>query len=266
MPELPELEVALRSMASCVTGRKISRVLVERERSIRTPREDKRAFARGLAGRSVRGIERRGKALLFHLSGGWAVVFHYKLGALAICRKQPVATTDGVAWNFEDGSALDFTDMQLSEFHLAHEEELGRLPVLKSGADPLTGSLTAKKLSALLPSKKQLKAALMDQYALGGIGNNYSDEILWNARLSPFRKVSELSGSELEELARQIKLTLRESIKAGGEEEFRDARGRRGRYREKVHRRAGQPCPRDGHKIEMIKRGRKTFWCPHCQK
>ncbi len=263
MPELPELEVARRSLASCAAGKKIAGVLVERERSIRTPREDGRAFAEGLAGRMVKDVERRGKALLFQLSGGAAVIFHYKLGALAACRGEPVLETDGVAWNFEGGSALEFTDMQLSEFHLAPVDRLEALPVLKSGLDPLSPGLTAKKLAHMLPPNKQLKAALMD--ALGGIGNNYSDEILWNARLSPFRKVSALSEKEMSELAKQIKSTLRESIKAGGEEEFRDARERHGRYREKVHRRAGQPCPRDGHKIEMVKKGRKTFWCPHCQ-
>ncbi len=265
MPELPELEVARKTLSPCVAGKIVAGVLVERVRSIRTPREDAHAFANGIAGRRVEGIERRGKALVFRLSGGVAAVFHYKLGALAACRQEPVRKTGGVAWNFSDDSALEFTHMQLSEFHLAQEQELSKLPVLKSGADPLSRSLTAKKLAGLLPAKKQLKAALMDQNALGGIGNNYSDEILWNARLSPFRKVGDLTGAEFEELARQIKSTLRESIRAGGEEEFRDACGRHGRYQEKVRRRAGRPCRRDGHKIEMVKNGRKTFWCPHCQ-
>lgn len=265
MPELPELEVAVKTLKPCVAGKIIAGVLVGRERAIRTPREDGPGFAAGLEGRTIQSVERRGKALLFRLSGGAAVVFHYKLGALAACRREALQETAGVAWNFRDGSALEFTDMQLSEFHLAPEAELARLSVLKDSFDPLSRGLTAKKLAGLLPAGKQLKAALMDQEVLGGIGNNYSDEILWNARLSPFRKTAELSGEEMEELARQIKATLRESIKSGGEEEFRDALGRRGRYQEKVHRRAGQPCPRDGHEIEMVKKGRKTFWCPHCQ-
>ncbi len=266
MPELPELEVARKTLKPCVAGKRIAGVLVERERSIRTPKEDARRFAAGLKDKKVESVERRGKALLFKMSGGTDVVFHYKLGALAVCRDNPVRQTDGVVWNFNDGSALEFTDMQLSEFHLAPEDELAALPVLKGGFDPLSSSLISWKLKELLPSRKQLKAALVDQKAIAGIGNNYSDEILWNARLNPFRKVSDLSEKEISELARQIQATLKESIKAGGESEFRDARGHHGRYQEKVHRRAGEPCPRDGHQIEMVKKGRKTFWCPQCQK
>ena len=265
MPELPELEVAARTLKGCVAGKTVAGVVVGRERAIRTPREDARGFAAGLEGRRIESVERQGKTLLFRFSGGNGVIFHYKLGALAACRKAHVEATGGVAWNFQDGGALEFTDMQLSEFHLAPEKDLANLPVVKRGCDPLSRGLTPARLAELLPARKQLKAALMDQEALTGIGNNYSDEILWNARLNPFRKVADLSGKEMAELARQIKSTLKESIKAGGENEFRDARERRGRYEEKVHRRAGQPCPRDGHRVEMVKKGRKTFWCPHCQ-
>lgn len=246
-------------------GKTISDVVVGREKAVRTPLEDGRAFSINLNRHRVTEIERQGKALIFRLDGNMAMAFHYKLGALAICRKQQVAETAGVAWNFTDGSALEFTDLQLSEFHLGHASELTHLPVMKSGADPLDPALTPERLRKLLPPGKQLKAALMDQDVLGGIGNTYSDEILWNARLSPFRKVSSLSGDEFSELARQMKSTLREAISGGGEEEFRDAHGNHGHYQTRVHRRAGEPCAHDGHKIEMVKKGRKTFYCPHCQ-
>jgi formamidopyrimidine-DNA glycosylase len=265
MPELPELEVARKTLITCAVGKTISEVLVERERSIRTPREDARAFAITLNRHRIEAIERQGKALVFRLDGDLAVVFHFKLGALVVCRSQQVKKTNGVAWNLNDGTALEFADLQLSEFHLAHTKELAHLPVLRSGSDPLSPSLTTKKLKELLPPRKQLKLALMDQDILAGIGNTYSDEILWNARLSPFRKVGDLSETEFAELAHQIKATLQEGIKNGGEEEFRDARGRRGHYQTKVHRRAQEPCPRDGHLIEMVKKGRKTFFCPKCQ-
>jgi formamidopyrimidine-DNA glycosylase len=265
VPELPELEVAKKTLTPCVAGKTIGEVLVGRERAIRTPLEDARAFAINLNRRRVKAIERWGKALVFRLDGDMAMVFHFKLGALAACREQPVGETGGVAWNFTDGTALEFTDLQLSEFHLGHASELAHLPVLKSGADPLDRSFTPTRLRKLLPPGKQLKAVLMDQDVVGGIGNTYSDEILWNARLSPFRKVSSLSDDDLAEMVHQIKATLREAIKDGGETEFRDAHERHGRYQNRVHRREGKPCAHDGHPIEVVKRGRKTFYCPHCQ-
>lgn len=266
MPELPEIEVARKTLTPCVAGKTITDVLVGRKQSIRNPLLDSRAFSITLNRHRVESIERWGKALVFRLDDDMAVVFHFKLGAVARCHRRPLADTAGVAWNFTDGTSLEFTDLALSEFHLAHAAGLDHLPVLKGGIDPLSSSMTAEQLKQILPSRKQLKAALTDQNIIGGIGNAYSDEILWKARLNPFRKVDDLSEEEMQELARQIKATLKEGIKQGGEAGFRDARGRHGRYQARVHGREGEACPRDGKSIKMLKRGRKTYWCPRCQK
>ncbi|MBE0429448.1 MAG: Fpg/Nei family DNA glycosylase [Thermoleophilia bacterium] len=265
MPELPEAEVARKSLTPCVAGKTIREVLVGRRQSIRTPLQDDVTFALALRRRTIKSIERQAKALVFHLDDGSALIFHFKLGASVRCGNERLADTGGVALNFTDGSSLEFADLALSEFHVAASEDLARLPVLKEGADPLSRSLTAAKLRKLLPKNRQIKAALTDQETIGGIGNTYSDEILWNARISPFRKVSDLTGAQWDELTRQIKATLREGIRDGGEEGFTDARGRHGCYHTRVHKREGEPCPRDGHPIEMVKKGRKTFWCPQCQ-
>lgn len=265
MPELPEAEVAKKTLTPCVVGKTISQVLVGRRQSIRTPLEDDVTFALSLRHRTIKAIERRAKALVFRLDDGSGMVFHFKLGASVRCAGNRAAETGGVALNFSDGSSLQFTDLALSEFHVAPAEQLEVLPVLGSGADPLSSSLGPEKLKTMLPKNKQVKAALTDQATIGGIGNTFSDEILWHARISPFKKVSELTGSQWNELAHQIKATLKEGIKSGGEEGFTDAQGRHGRYHTKVHRRQGEKCPRDGHPIEMVKRGRKTFWCPQCQ-
>lgn len=265
MPELPEAEVARKTLTPCVVGKTIKEVLVGRRQSIRTPLEDDVTFALALRHRTIKSIERHAKALLFHLDDGSGMVFHFKLGASVRCRDERVKESSGVAWNFTDGSSLEFADLALSEFHVAPSDELEELPVLKSGIDPLSRAFTANKLKKLLPKNKQIKAALTDQEIVGGIGNTYSDEMLWNARISPFRKVSELNDTQWDELVRQIKATIREGIRSGGEEGFTDALGRHGRYHTKIHKREGQSCPRDGHPIEMLKRGRKTFWCPECQ-
>lgn len=265
MPELPEAEVAKKTLIPCVVGKTISEVLVGRRQSIRTPLKDDIAFALALRHRTIKAIERRAKALIFRLDDASGLVFHFKLGASVRCSRDRIGETGGVALNFSDGSSLQFADLALSEFHVASAKQLESLPALKSGADPLSDSLSPEKLKNLLPKNRQIKAALTDQETIGGIGNTYSDEILWHARVNPFKKVSELTGSQWSELARQIKATLKEGIKSGGETGFTDAQGRHGRYQTKVHRHEGEKCPRDRHPIEMVKRGRKTFWCPQCQ-
>jgi formamidopyrimidine-DNA glycosylase len=266
LPELPEVEVARKTITPCVRNRRIRSVLVARKQSIRTPLEDDARFATLLRGRRFNAVERRGKALVFHLDNSLALVFHFKLGAIVSCRKNTVAETGGVALNFTDGTCLDFTSLALSEFHLVEYGQLDHIDILRSGSDPLGRSFTRQRLKELLPPKKQLKAALTDQGIIGGIGNTWSDEILWKARLSPFRRAGDLTEPELVKLLDQIRSTLREGIRLGGEEGFTDGHGRPGKYHPVVHGREGDPCPRDGHPIEMVKKGRKTFWCPACQK
>lgn len=265
MPELPEAETAIKTLTPCVTGQTVASVLVGRVQAIRTPLLDDVLFATGLTGRKIDRIERRAKALLFILDDQQVMIFHFKLGALAVCHDDHVEATNGVALNFAGGSSLEFTDLQLSEFHLVPADELEELPVIKAGLDPLSRSMTVSRLKETLPPRKQLKASLTDQNTIAGIGNVYSDEILWGARLNPFRTASSLSDEEWNALAKVMKTTLRQGIKQGGEPWFRDAQGRNGRYQPKVHGRAGEPCPRDGHQIEMVKKGRKTYWCPFCQ-
>ncbi|MHB1361400.1 MAG: Fpg/Nei family DNA glycosylase [Thermoleophilia bacterium] len=266
MPELPEVEVAKKTLSPCVLGKKINSVLVTRRQSIRTPLEEPELFAAWLKNRTMERIERHGKVLLFHLDGGMSLVFHFKLGAEVRCGDKALEETGGVAINFTDGTSLDFSSFALSEFHLMKTAELDRLGVLKAGADPLARSFSLKRFHELLPANKQVKAALCDQTRILGIGNSWADEILWEARLSPFRRSGDLTEKEFSELYGKVKSTLREGIRLGGESSFIDGRGRKGRYKRVVHGHAGRPCPRDRHPIEMVKRGRTTFWCPHCQK
>ena len=266
MPELPEVEVAKKTLSPCVLGKKINSVLVARPQSIRTPLEEPELFTAWLKNRTMELIERRGKVLVFHLDGGLSLVFHFKLGAEVLCGKKTLRETGGVAINFTDGASLDFSSFALSEFHLMKTAELDELGILKAGADPLARSFSLKRFHELLPANKQVKTALCDQTRIVGIGNAWADEILWEARLSPFRRGGDLSEKEISELYGKVKSTLREGIRLGGESGFIDGRGRKGRYKRVVHGHPDKPCPRDGHPIEMVKRGRTTFWCPQCQK
>ena len=122
MPELPEAEVARKTLTPCVVGRIVNAVLVARPQSIRTPLTDVALFSAWLKDRRIESIERRAKALIFFLSGEMALVFHFKLGADVLCKPEAVAETNGVALNFTDGTCLDFTDLALSEFHLVENQ------------------------------------------------------------------------------------------------------------------------------------------------
>lgn len=170
MPELPEAEVAKKTLTPCVAGRKIKDVLVNRRQAIRTPLEDDVTFALLLRNRTIKTIERRAKALIFHLDDGSAMVFHFKLGAVVRCKKNMIKETGGVALNFMDGDGLEFTDLALSEFHVVTAEDLDSLPVIKNGLDPLSRSFNSKKLKRLLPKNRQVKAAIVDQKIVSGIG------------------------------------------------------------------------------------------------
>jgi formamidopyrimidine-DNA glycosylase len=266
MPELPEAEVAKKTAGPCLIGKTIKEVIVARVQSIRTPLLDDVTFSLALKDRRIQSIERRAKALVFQFDNRTAMLFHFKLGARLSCHPGRIRETTGVAINFTDGSAFQFGDLALSEFHVAPLEELEHLRVLKSGIDPLSRSFTPARLRQTISPQKQIKAAITDQNVIGGLGNTYTDEILWNSRLSPFKKASELTEDEWQVLTHEIKRTLREGIKKGGEQSFVDALGNRGRYVTKIHKQAGKPCPRDGHPIEMVRHGRATYWCPECQK
>ena len=266
MPELPEAEVARRGLTPCVLGQKIQSVLVRRRQSIRTPLEDARTFSLMLRNREVLSLDRRGKALVFVLDAQLAVVFHFKLGAFIRCHDHYLLETGGVAWNFVTGNSLEFSEMGLSEFHLVPTDELTSVTIIKNGVDPLSRSFTGSTVKSILPANRQLKAALIDQSLIAGIGNTYSDEILWRARIMPTRKVSSLVDKELDSLVRETKVILREAIRKGGEVGFRAPGGREGRYQPVVHKQAGLLCPRDGAEITLINTGRKTYYCPQCQK
>ncbi|RJQ42865.1 MAG: Fpg/Nei family DNA glycosylase [Gaiellales bacterium] len=265
MPELPEVEIARLGLASCVTDREIESVLVHRRQSIRTPREDSESFALMLRGHRVLRLQRQGKALLFSCSRGLVMVFHFKLGAFVRCHDYALAETNGVCMNFAGNGSLEFSDMGLSEFHLVPVDELSSVQVIKPGLDPLSRALSPQRLARVLPANRQLKAAMTDQDILAGIGNTYSDEICWRARMMPTRKVSSLSNQDFAVLTHEIKATLREAIRKGGERGFRGPDGREGRYEPAVHGKDGRPCPRDGALITAISAGRKTYYCPACQ-
>ena len=268
MPELPEVESARRSLERKIRGKVIASVEVRSPAVVRTHRP--RAFVSRLGGKRIERIARRGKALLFHLRDGWALIFHFKLwGTLRFFRPAvPPDPQTAVVMTFSDGSSLQFRELQLSELGLHRTSQLDRVPYLTSlGVDPLSAAFTPASFRRMLSGSGSIRAVLTDQERIAGIGNLWAHEILHAARIRPDRPASSLTSTEVQVLYRTVRSLLRRAITAGGEPEFVDAAGRKGRWRLTVYGRAGQRCPRGDGTIRKTRLGgRPSFYCPKCQR
>lgn len=268
MPELPEVESAKRSLERVIRGKVVASVELPSPAAVRTHRPH--AFVRALKGKRIERVARQGKTLLFHLRGGWTLVFHFKLwGTLRFFRTavSPDEQT-AVVMIFSGGSSLHFRELQLSELWLHRTSGLDRAPYLSSlGVDPVSAAFTPARFRAMLAARGNIRAVLTDQERIAGIGNLWAHEILHAARIRPDRPASSLTSKEARVLYRTIRGMLRRAIAAGGEPEFVDAAGRRGRWRLAVYGRGGQRCPRgDGTIKEARLGGRPSFYCPKCQR
>ncbi len=267
MPELPEVETARRTLEPLVVGRRIERVEVPRSEALRShaPAD----AARILAGRTIAGITRRGKALLFALSGDWTMTFHFSLwGTILVAPSALNDKVTAVVVGLDDGRVIEFRDLQLSNLNLYPNADLGRVPYLASlGVDPRDRSVTPSRFRELLSGRGVIRNLLTDQTRLAGIGNLWANEILFAAKLRPARKAEALSDVQWKALHRATRSVLQRAIRAGGEPEFIDATGRKGRFRLAVYGRGGQPCRVCGTKIVEGKvGGRPSFHCPRCQR
>ncbi|MBI4280150.1 MAG: Fpg/Nei family DNA glycosylase [Armatimonadetes bacterium] len=266
MPELPEVEVARRSLRP-IAGRRVKSVEVMRPMALRTHKTA--AFAAVLRGLTVRGVDRRGKYLLIALDGH-VLLFHFKLWGIVRLHAKTFTPEEesGAVVTFSDGSSLEFREMQLSEIHLLRGPA-DRIPALAElGLDPLDRAFTRERFGGRLAGARgSIKNVLTDQAWLAGIGNLWAHEILHRAGVAPPRGVDSLRPEEIDAIYRAIGSVLREAIRKGGEPEFRDARGRAGRYPLAVYGREGKPCPRDGTPVRAGRLGgRPSFWCPTCQR
>ena len=262
MPELPELETARRSLQQAVVGKTIARVSVLRPAAVRS--HPPAQFARALRGETIAGIQRQGKTLRFRLDGR-VLVFHYMLWGLIRYHPAAAGTREGTSLvlDFADGSSLEFRDLQLSRFHLVRDvtDEEDR------AIDPLAPATTFGVFRTALSPRGALKNALTDQARIAGIGNLWAHEILFAAGLPPALRAGALPEADLRALYRKMRQVLARAVRAGGEPEFQDAFGRRGRYRVMVYGRVGEPCRVCGTKIRGGRLGgRPTFFCPTCQR
>jgi len=272
MPELPEVETVVRGLRARIPGLVIARVRV---RSPHLLRDTTRKGLEALRGKAVLGIRRRGKLILVDCAGGWTVVFHLKMTGQFLFPKEVCRPDKHVhaVFEFEDEPRrLLFRDVRKFGFmSLRRTDGLALDPLLDAlGPEPLELSLAGLE-AALAGRSARLKSLLLDQTALAGIGNIYADEILFESRLHPLRRASELGTAERRRLHAAVRGVLRRAVRLGGStiRDFADCDGVAGEFQLefKAYGRTGDPCPRCGRPIERLRLGqRSTHFCPRCQK
>ncbi|MDZ4827571.1 MAG: bifunctional DNA-formamidopyrimidine glycosylase/DNA-(apurinic or apyrimidinic site) lyase [Actinomycetota bacterium] len=278
MPELPEVEVMRRDLEKEVVGRKIKTVEVSGSRSIRRHKQ-KKDFIAALEGHKIVSVARRGKYLVIRLDGPEALVVHLGMSgqllrAKSAREKAPKHTH--VVITFTQGGLVRFVDPRtFGEMFVAPfddlEEQVEELAHL--GLDPLETALNWELFGRMLADRKmRLKALLMDQKFIAGIGNIYSDEILFQAGLRWDRMSDSLSQQEVRRLYRAIIETLQDAVKHRGsslaDEQYRDLFGQLGGYQHhhQVYDREGESCPRCRRQLVRARfSNRSTFFCESCQ-
>lgn len=284
MPELPEVETVRRGLAQAMVGKKIKLVRIS---DTKTVRGSHGAFKKTLEGKKISGVDRRAKLLIFSLSDKKNfVLVHLKMTGQLIFENKKFLLAGGHPWpdigelpnkytrvtiTFTDNSKLFFNDVRkFGYMQLVDQEGLDKI-LAQYGPETLLSSFSKETLTEQLASRKiSLKAALLHQGIVAGIGNIYADEICFVAGVRPSRSVNKLTATDMARLWRAMRAVLRQAIRYGGTtfQNFHDAQGQKGRFLTilKVYGRGGQPCVKCGRVLKRtVLAGRGTVYCDHCQ-
>jgi len=288
MPELPEVETVRIGLQQLLPGLTVKSVSHDTDKSFPNAPADVEAF---LVGASVTMVRRRAKVLMIDLSSDYSLVIHLKMtGQLvfvsantrfgaghpsdSLVGKLPDKSTR-VELTFEGGGKLFFNDQRkFGWMRLMPTAEIPNIDFMKKvGPEPLEASFTTEQFAERLLRRKNsnIKAVLLDQTVVAGVGNIYADESLWGAKIHPNTLVKNVSRQQLATLFTELQYVLNLSIQKGGSSNhtYVNAEGKKGSYMNfaRVFRREGQACPRCGTTIEKLRvAGRGTHICPHCQK
>lgn len=281
MPELPEVETVRRGLARHLVGRTIVGV-TQRRTALRLPMP--LDFAARLSGRRVLAVERRAKYLLFPLEGEDVMIAHLGMsGRFHLWPPEADPTASGremgkhvhVIFDLDDGSRLAYEDARrFGLLTLARRSDLAEHPLLRDlGLEPLAPDFTPAALARVLAGRRApIKAALLDQRGIAGLGNIYVCEALFRAHVAPHRPAASLSSAEIAHLVAAIRAVLLEAIAAGGSSlrDYVQADGELGYFQHRfaVYDRAGARCPTPGcggSIRRLIHQGRSSFYCPQCQ-
>jgi len=272
MPELPEVETVRRRLEPVLVGRRFDRVEILDPRLTRP--EDPHEVAAELTGERVEAVDRRGKYVVVRFESGRALLVHLRMtGTLLHVDEVPEEDPHRRAVvRLDDGSDVIYRDVRrFGTWLLSEPGEAQPYLAARLGREPLAQAFTAKRLGEALAGRRApVKAAILDQRRLAGVGNIYADEALWRARIHPLRPAGELGEDELRALHRGIRAALKAGIERQGAtlRDYRTPDGDSGRMQHefKVYGREGEPCERCGRPIEKIRAaGRGTWFCPTCQ-
>jgi formamidopyrimidine-DNA glycosylase len=274
MPELPEVETVVRGLRAVLPGRRILSVRLGKTNFI----EDPAALERDLPGSRVGSVRRHGKFIVVGLeasgqdSDGFSLLIHLGMTGQIVVgpAEAPVVPHTHVFFALDDGREFRYTDVRrFGKMRLlsggTQEIALGKL-----GLDPLEA--TRAEFFALVRLRRaRIKALLLDQRVLRGMGNIYTDESLWRARIHPKRLGANLKDAELRRLHRAMRGVLEQAIRMRGSSvsDYVDSEGQRGTFqqRHKVYQRKGKKCFRgDGVIRRAIVAGRSSYFCPGCQR
>lgn len=289
MPELPEVETVRRGLKDLIVGKKVySAKEIDSPKSFPNSPSDVKEF---LVGAKIIDVRRRAKVLLIDLDSAYTLVVHLKMTGQLVFRAEGVAFGAGhpndsligelpdrstrVVIEFSNGSRLFFNDQRkFGWMKLFPTIEVPNINFMqKVGPEPLEDDFTANILFDRLQRRKNttIKAAILDQAVLAGVGNIYADEGLWGAKIHPNTRVKDVSKKQIAELWREIREVMTIAIEKGGstDRNYVNAEGKRGSYMDfaRAFRRDGQPCPR--HPDVLIEKirvaGRGTHICSVCQ-
>jgi len=273
MPELPEVETVRAALAPVLTGRTLEAVDILDTRLVR-PFEP-RAVADELEGERVAAVERRGKYLIFRFESGRSLMIHLRMtGSLRhVTNGSPAEDPHRRAVvRLDDGSDVTYRDVRrFGTWLLLEPGELEPYLERRLGAEPFSTAFTPKRFAARLANRRApIKAALLDQRTLAGMGNIYVDEALWRARIHPLTPAGELAPDQIRRLRAAVRRALEAGIARQGASlrDYAKPDGGRGRMQDefKVYGRGGEACDRCGTPIEKTRvAGRGTWYCPHCQ-
>jgi formamidopyrimidine-DNA glycosylase len=287
MPELPEVETVRRGLAGLIIHKKVASVTHDTPKSFPNADADVAAF---LIGASVEAVRRRAKVLMIDLSTDYSLLIHLKMTGQMVFVAPDVRFGAGhpsdslvhqlpdkstrVTLTFDDGAQLFFNDQRkFGWIKLLPTIQIPNIDFMqKVGPEPLEADFTAAQFAERFKrrAKTNIKAALLDQSVVAGVGNIYADESLWGAKIHPRRLVGTIVPPEFATLYKELREVMNLAIEKGGSSNhtYVNAEGKKGSYMDfaRVFRREGLPCPRCGTIIEKIRvAGRGTHFCPYCQ-
>ncbi len=289
MPELPEVETVRRGLADLMPGKTVRAVNCDNPKSFPNSDSDVDAF---LVGAKILAVRRRAKVLMIDLSTSYSLVIHLKMTGQLVFRSNSDTErfgaghpNDSLVGNLPDKSTRVTFDLVDAKLYFNDQRKFGWVRLIptievpnidfmkKLGPEPLADDFTPKQFIERFRRRNNttIKAALLDQSVIAGVGNIYADESLWGAKIHPSTRVRNVSDAKLRTLLTELQYVLRLSIQKGGstDKNYVNAEGKKGSYMDfaRVFRREGQACSRCGSTIQKSRvAGRGTHTCPVCQR